>query len=97
VRVCLDSGHAALGRNWHEFIDIADGRLAHVHASDNRGVFDDHLPPGDGTIDWREIARTLTDANFKGWIMLELHGPPDNPGTLLTRALEQAARVLSPG
>ena len=94
VRVCLDTGHAALGQQWHRLLDVADGRLAHVHASDNHGTFDDHLPPGDGRIDWPEIGRTLAAADFRGWIMLELHAAPGDPAPFFRRAMAQAARLL---
>lgn len=94
VSVCLDTGHAALGRHWHRLLDVADGRLIHVHASDNHGTRDDHLPPGDGRIDWHDIARTLTAVNFRGWIMLELHCAPEDPRAYFTRAIAQAKRLL---
>lgn len=97
VAICLDTGHAVLGRNWTELLGIADGRLAHVHASDNHGVYDDHLPPGDGTIDWGEITTSLSAVEFRGWIMLELHAQAEGPGALLTRAFSQAERIFAHG
>lgn len=92
--VCLDTGHTALGRSWHRFMAVAGDRLVHVHASDNRGQFDDHLPPGDGTIDWPDVVRTLQAAGFDGWIMLELQRPRDNAAAYFRRAFEQASAVL---
>lgn len=73
--VCLDTGHTFLGRHWHRFVQVAGRRLTHVHASDNRGSWDDHLPPGQGSIDWQDVARTLETSGFSGWIMLELACP----------------------
>ena len=75
--ICLDTGHISLGRAWRRFMELADGRLVHVHASDNHGQYDDHLPPGHGSIDWREIATSLRDAGFDGWVILELACPPE--------------------
>jgi sugar phosphate isomerase/epimerase len=95
ARVCLDTGHTALGRSWHRFLEVAGPRLIHVHASDNRGQWDDHLPPGDGTIDWREIVRTLQAADFTGWIMLELQRPRDDAAAYFKRAFERATTVLA--
>ena len=94
VRVCLDTGHTFLGRHWHRFLAIADGRLTHVHANDNHGHRDDHLPPGDGRIDWAEITRTLAAADFTGWAMLELHCSGDDPGGYFRRALAQARALI---
>jgi sugar phosphate isomerase/epimerase len=94
--VCLDTGHTALGRSWRRFMAVAGDRLVHVHASDNRGQFDDHLPPGDGTIDWAEIVRTLDAVDFQGWIMLELQRPRDNAAAYFHRAFQQASAILMP-
>jgi sugar phosphate isomerase/epimerase len=94
TRVCLDTGHTALGGFWHRFVEVAGSRLIHVHANDNRGQFDDHLPPGDGTINWTEVARTLRAVNFDGWIMLELGCPTSDPGAHFQRAFEQATKIF---
>jgi sugar phosphate isomerase/epimerase len=94
VRVCLDTGHTALGRHWRRFVEVAGARLIHVHAHDNRGHWDDHLPPGDGSIDWAEVRQTLEDAGFTGSIMLELACPPSDPESYFRRAVEQAVRLF---
>jgi sugar phosphate isomerase/epimerase len=97
VRVCIDTGHVTLGHHWHRFLEVADGRLVHVHASDNHGSRDDHLPPGDGRLDWTDIARTLDAADFHGWIMLELACPGRNIAAYFRRAFEQASGLLGEG
>ena len=73
--VCLDTGHLSLGGHWREFVRLARSRLRHIHANDNHGHRDDHLPPGLGQIDWAAIASSLRDGGFEGWIMLELACP----------------------
>jgi sugar phosphate isomerase/epimerase len=75
ARVCLDTGHTWLGGHWDRFLAIADRRLAHLHVHDNRGQFDDHLPPGEGRIDWLKVADGLRRVNYTGWLMLELQCP----------------------
>jgi sugar phosphate isomerase/epimerase len=88
--VCLDTGHVSLGRAWRRFMDVSDGRLVHIHASDNHGQFDDHLPPGDGAIDWTEIVSSLHGAVFRGWMMLELECPTgSNAKAFFARALDR--------
>jgi len=94
ARVCLDTGHTALGRNWHRFLEVADSRVIHVHAHDNHGRWDDHLPPGDGAIDWADIRRTLEAVDFDGWIMLELACPGDDLETHLVRAVQRARALF---
>lgn len=93
--VCLDTAHTTLGHHWRRFVEVAGDRLIHVHANDHRGQFDDHLPPGDGVIDWREIADTLRQVDYDGWIMLELKCPTEPLATHLSRAHSQAVRLFA--
>lgn len=93
--VCLDTAHTTLGHHWRRFLEVAAGRLIHVHANDHRGQFDDHLPPGDGVIDWREIGDTLREAEYDGWIMLELKCPEEPLTMHLSRAYSQAVRLFA--
>jgi sugar phosphate isomerase/epimerase len=70
--VCLDTSHTALGGFLFELMDRFAARLVHLQASDNRGVADDHLPPGDGIIDWPRVQSKLADINYRGVFLLEL-------------------------
>lgn len=54
VRVCLDIGHANYSQTpIEEWFDQLAEQIAYLHLSDNMGRFDDHLPLGDGEIDWK--------------------------------------------
>lgn len=56
IGVCLDIGHASYSRTpvsaWFE--SLSD-RIGYLHLSDNLGQFDDHLPLGQGRIDWEQV------------------------------------------
>lgn len=52
VGVCLDLGHAHITVGAAQAITTLGGRIASVHMHDNHGLRDEHLWPGDGTIDW---------------------------------------------
>jgi sugar phosphate isomerase/epimerase len=94
--VCLDTGHTALGGWWRRFVDVAGHAVVHVHAHDNRGHADEHLPPGDGAIDWRDVHTSLAALDVSdGWIMLELACPAVPMTPYVQRALAQA-RVRLP-
>jgi sugar phosphate isomerase/epimerase len=95
ARVCLDTGHTHLGGHWRRFIEIAGDRVVHVHAHDNRGQFDDHLPPGEGFVNWHEIKDTLEQIHYGGWIILELKCPEEPLTAYVGRACDLANRLLN--
>jgi sugar phosphate isomerase/epimerase len=78
--VCVDTGHAALGDlGPGRALRMAGPRLITTHLQDNQGQRDDHMPPGDGLIDWDDVAAALTEVRYAGCLMLELTDqPPDD-------------------
>jgi sugar phosphate isomerase/epimerase len=59
IGVCLDLGHAHLTVGVAEAISTFGKRIAEVHVHDNHGFKDEHLWPGEGTIDWRAMSAAL--------------------------------------
>ena len=59
VAVCLDLGHAHLTVGVAEAIATLGNRIGSLHVHDNHGEKDEHLWPGDGTIDWAATAEAL--------------------------------------
>ncbi len=90
VGVCLDTGHAFLSGDLHNVAHKLSGHLWMVHASDNRQKFDDHLPPGDGHINWYELLEQLAQCRFHGALILEIAG-----GENSERILQGAQRARS--
>ena len=74
VGVCLDTGHAFLSGDFATVAQKLSSHLWMVHASDNRGTFDDHLPPGDGVVPWEALVRRLAEVHFDGAFVLEIAG-----------------------
>jgi sugar phosphate isomerase/epimerase len=75
ARLTLDTGHAHIGggtRRILEFIDRFSDRIGHVHASDNFGRNDDHLPIGVGTIDFPAVVKALKSIGYDETITLEV-------------------------
>ncbi|WP_164100828.1 sugar phosphate isomerase/epimerase family protein [Candidatus Laterigemmans baculatus] len=77
VGICLDTGHAHLSGDLRTVAHKLSGHLWMVHASDNRGKYDDHLPPGDGEIRWDALLRQLHSTGFSGTLILEIAGDGD--------------------
>ena len=85
VGMCLDVGHAYVaGADMNDLFKVR-GRLMMIHAHDNRGHSDDHLAPGDGTIDWSRLLGTLVQIDFHGAFILEMAGTGD-PALTMTNA-----------
>lgn len=71
VKMVLDVGHANLFRQIDEFLDSFPDKIAHIHASDNKGARDDHLGVGYGTVDWLSFARKIKAIGFDGVVVVE--------------------------
>jgi sugar phosphate isomerase/epimerase len=52
------------------------GLYANVHVSDNDPANTDHLPIGDGVIDWQEFFRVLKVQGYDGYLGLDLGNRP---------------------
>ena len=70
VGVCFDTGHANLLPAFESLVP-AGPHLVWIHAHDNHGREDEHLPPGDGTIDWRRLMAELQSVDYEYPIALE--------------------------
>lgn len=84
IGVCLDIGHVnysrASVRQWFE--ELGEW-IQYLHLSDNMGKFDEHLPLGQGSIDWALVNRL--------WKSLE----KDIPITLETGDLESTRESIA--
>jgi sugar phosphate isomerase/epimerase len=85
VGTCLDTGHASLSGDLPTVVHKLSGHLRMLHANDNRGDRDDHLPPGEGLIDWHSLVIQLIRWRFQGPLILELAGS-GTPGEIMERA-----------
>jgi sugar phosphate isomerase/epimerase len=82
VGICLDTGHAYLSGDLETVAQKLQGHLWMVHASDNHGSFDDHLPPGEGRVPWPRLVARLIESRFAGALILEVADRGDAERTL---------------
>lgn len=62
---CFDTGHAhCYTKDWRGALEILRSRIATCHMHDSYGDFDDHNPPGEGTLPWEELIRELKGCPF---------------------------------
>ena len=70
VGFTLDVGHANTVGLVDEFLDQLGDRISHVHIHDNMGKKDEHLPLGEGTVNWKQVMEKLS--NYKGIFVTEM-------------------------
>lgn len=75
LKANFDVGHFSAQR---EDINLAlmklEGQYANIHIADNDPSTADHLPLGEGTIDFEEFFRLLVKQNYQGYLGLDLGG-----------------------
>ncbi len=75
--VCIDVAHANTTKKLDEFLGITakaeDVKIIHMHASDNFGADDLHLPLGEGNLDWKKVLNGINNNGYEGIIVLELY------------------------
>lgn len=59
IGVCLDLGHAHMTVGIPQAFSTLKGLIEEVHLHDNHGTKDEHLWPGDGSIDWPSAVKAL--------------------------------------
>lgn len=76
LKMTLDTGHANIGgkggQRSLEFIHRFPHLIDHVHASDNFGQEDNHLPIGAGTVEFHRIVRALQSAGYDETVTFEV-------------------------
>lgn len=92
--LCYDSANDQIGgpRPFALITALRD-RIVAVHLSDRVRDFVDHVPPGDGFIDWAALAEDLKASTFRGPLCLEVmmtHAEEKDVRRFLYRAHQRA-------
>ena len=87
IGVCLDLGHAHLGDGVASALAELSPFLRSAHIHDNHGERDEHLWPGEGTLDFPAAIDGLLAAGHHPAGVLEIHyGYGENPAGVVERA-----------
>jgi sugar phosphate isomerase/epimerase len=95
--ICLDFGHAFLGGDLLDAIEIVGEHVIATHVHDNHRRNDDHLAPYLGAIDWDAALTSMLKIGFEGTYMMELAsiGTPEAVLERARQAREQFERALT--
>ena len=97
VGFCLDYGHSHMAGLTEEFIAELGPHLRYCHIADSLGEHDDHLAPGDGTVQWDRVLDLTLKAGFFGPYVIEFpeQGDPSRFARFLDSLHRAAARVCT--
>ncbi|HEX8712926.1 MAG TPA: sugar phosphate isomerase/epimerase family protein [Terracidiphilus sp.] len=94
VGVCLDLGHAHIDPGIQEAIRVLGDRIVSLHVHDNHGTRDEHLWPGQGTIDWPSVKDALNALAKPPAAVLEIaHSAEDDAETVPAKLGEAFASL----
>jgi sugar phosphate isomerase/epimerase len=89
LNYCFDIGHAHLSRGIENEFEVMKDRIRSTHLHDNDGHEDQHLFPGEGSIDWPHAMQLLLSRRDQYPLLLELREPPSEP-----HPIEEAKRAM---
>jgi len=97
--VCLDTGHAHMIEGLATALQVGGDLIGHIHMHDNDGEHDQHLLPGQGSINWKDFAPFISpEAGFQGAVVLEARRPQGlSLGELPAKMRKLAPWLQAPG
>lgn len=73
VGFCYDNGHEACHTPGVRYMPKVGDKLIYTHLHDNFGADDDHLIPGDGSLDMELLVKEIRDSGYQGGLTLEVN------------------------
>lgn len=70
----LDTGHANIAGDLREIETHLNDHLISLHLNDNDGGGDQHLMPGEGSLDWAAVRQLLRTSGYRGVLLYEVAG-----------------------
>ncbi len=97
VQMNYDVGHAyCVGEDVAGVTRDLAGQYAHVHLEDIAASrVHQHLVPGDGAIDFVSLFKALNDAEYGGWVTVELYPFMDDAAGVAGKAYKHLRKLLS--
>jgi len=97
LRLCFDVGHAHLWEGVRPGFDAMRDLVVTTHLHDNSGERDDHLFPGQGSIDWDATMAALATAEQELPMVLEIRetSPDAKPLPTVISAFERLERTAA--
>jgi sugar phosphate isomerase/epimerase len=94
VGVCLDLGHAHLTVGVADAVRTLGKHIISLHVHDNHAVKDEHLWPGEGSIDWPAAVAALSTLETPPAAVLEISPTLNGNLTELPAQIQKAFKLL---
>lgn len=95
---CVDVGHLEVsGEPIRASMERVGSIMMNVHLEDIRGRLHKHLLPGDGEIDFREVAAAIKAMGYAGPLTADLYPFAEAPVRALARGAELIASLMPAG
>lgn len=92
----LDIGHSVvIGERIDEAVAALAGRIWNLHVEDLPGRKHYHLIPGEGTLDWATLKRSLEQAKYDRFLTVELYTHTANPQEAADRSYQFLSRTFA--
>ncbi|MBV8113420.1 MAG: sugar phosphate isomerase/epimerase [Silvibacterium sp.] len=97
LNYCFDVGHAHMSEGVAAEFELMKDRIRSTHVHDNNGHDDQHLFPGQGSIDWKETMRLLGGGSGQYPLLLELKEVPtlEHPLQEAKQSVDQLTKYLT--
>ncbi|MBV8553651.1 MAG: sugar phosphate isomerase/epimerase [Acidobacteriaceae bacterium] len=97
LNYCFDLGHAHMSEGVAAEFELMKDRIRSTHVHDNNGHDDQHLFPGQGSIDWKETMRLLGGGSGQYPLLLELKEVPtlEHPLQEAKQSVDQLTKYLT--
>jgi len=95
LNMTIDVNHSNIHENLIDVCNHCSGIISNVHISDNHGEWEDHLPPGEGIIDFPKVFIALRKNGYTGPFNLEFHLPSSPTVKMLRKIHMNVERMLT--
>lgn len=76
---CMDTGRLQLlGKDLRKYVPVLGRRIKCLHIHDNNGIYDSHLAPMTGKVNWNDFCDTLQAIGYNGDLNFETFAQTEN-------------------
>jgi sugar phosphate isomerase/epimerase len=95
LRLTLDIGHIYCSEKKpaERIIDMYKDEIVNVHLEDIKGGVHQHLPPGEGDVDFPAVLKALKTINYRGLVNLELSRSSHDAPRVARDAIDYLKRI----